>query len=216
MSYSEVYNRKIFKNINKYGEEEIIYLLKEGCNNDDSYDWSAITNNSWYNCKTFRSDFVSREFINKGLEKLSERYENTLEEKEYFDLKVGSKPYSYKKFCKYLLNYERYIEDLSDNLIEYRYGNYYTGVLFEYFIGRENYIEILVDNEEMKNIVFENVLNRICWYVDKENFKVSRDKGYYGNEIIRIYFDIKYASHIQEQLGGGIVRVNNNYTGVRK
>ena len=107
MSYSQVYNRKIFRNINNRGEEEIIYLLKEGCNNDTCYDWDSITSNEWYKCKSYRGDFVTREHIEKGLKGLLDKFSDSKYDYDEFELQVGSKGYTYKKFAKYLNNYKK-------------------------------------------------------------------------------------------------------------
>ena len=62
--------------------------------------------------------------------------------------------------------------------------------------------------------VFERIMERLTWYVDRNNFNVEY-KTFMNREYIQIHFDIKYASYVQEKLGGYIVRVNNNYTGTR-
>lgn len=217
MGYTQVYNRKIFRNINHRGEEEIIYLLKEGCNNDDSYDWEPITSNKWYECTTFNGDFATREHIEKGLEKILNRYTDSKYDYDGFDLQVGSKGYTYKKFAKYLNNYKKYEDELINNCIEYRYGNYFLGTLFSYTIGKENYIEISEGVLEVHDRILNGVLRKLSWYINTEEFetfKVETQKNDWG-KYTKIYFDIKYASHVQKQLGGYIVRVNDNYTGVR-
>lgn len=214
MSYSQVYNRKIFRNINNRGEEEIIYLLKEGCNNDTCYDWDSITSNEWYKCKSYRGDFVTREHIEKGLKELLDKFSGSEYDYDGFDLQVGSKGYTYKKFAKYLNNYKKYEDELSNNTIEYCYRDYYAGRLFKYVIGKENYIEIDETNTKLGKQVFERIMERLTWYVDRNNFNVEY-KTFMNREYIQIHFDIRYASYVQEKLGGYIVRVNNNYTGTR-
>ena len=217
MSYSQIYNRKIFKNINHRGEEEILYLLKEGCNNDSVYDWHSITNNEWYECKTYRSDFASRKHIEKGLSKLADRFSDSKYDGNWFDLEVNSKGYSYKKFVKYLNNYKRYEEELSNNLIEYSYGNCYVGILFSYTIGIKNFIDIEQYEFEIHDKILQTIMSKLSWGLSKEEFSTFKvdTKNYDTYKTTRIHFDIKYASYVQERLGGYIERVNDNFTGRR-